>query len=90
MLDLRIFRSFHAKYYEDDILHGPTGVSGCVFRQLVEHGFNAVWLRGILRDLATTDVFPDAGRGDRAPPGCAGDGGGAGEAAWRAGAAVSE
>ncbi len=60
-LDLRIFRSFHAKYYEDDILKGPEAYPDAYFAQLVAHGFNAVWIRGILRDLATTDVFPTLG-----------------------------
>jgi len=61
MLDLRIFRSFHAKYYEDDILQGPTAYPEEYFAQVAEHGFNAVWMRGILRDLAPTDVFPTLG-----------------------------
>lgn len=60
-LPLRIFRSFHAKYYEDDILKGPIAYPDDYFAQLVEHGFNAVWMRGILRDLAATDVFPTLG-----------------------------
>lgn len=61
MLDLRIFRSFHARYYEDDILYGPKAYPDAYFAQLVEHGFNAVWMRGILRDLAATDIFPTLG-----------------------------
>lgn len=60
-LPLRIFRSFHAKYYEDDVLHGPDAYPEEYFAQLVEHGFNAVWMRGILRDLALTEVFPTLG-----------------------------
>lgn len=60
-LPLRIFRSFHAKYYEDDILKGPTAYPEAYFAQLVEHGLNAVWMRGILRDLASTDIFPTLG-----------------------------
>ncbi|MHB0939803.1 MAG: hypothetical protein ACYC6A_25695 [Armatimonadota bacterium] len=60
-IPLRIFRSFHAKYYEDDILTGPDAYPEEYFATLVEHGFNAVWLRGILRDLAATDVFPKLG-----------------------------
>ena len=42
VLGLRIFRSFHAKYYEDDILHGPTAYPESYFPELVENGFNAV------------------------------------------------
>ncbi len=61
-LDLRIFRSFRAKYYEDDILAGPQAYPADYFEQLAEHGFNAVWLRGILRNLATTDALPSLAR----------------------------
>lgn len=60
-LPLRIFRSFQAKYYEDDILCGPAAYPEEYFATLVEHGFNAVWLRGILRNLADTSVFPGMG-----------------------------
>ena len=62
MIPLRIFRSFHARYYDDDILYGPDAYPEEYFAALVEHGFNAVWLRGILRDLAATSVFPTLGR----------------------------
>ena len=61
-IPLRIFRSFHAKYYADDILTGQDAYPEDYFATLVEHGFNAVWLRGILRDLAATDVFPELGK----------------------------
>lgn len=61
MIPLRIFRSFTARYYDDDILYGPTAYPDEYFAKLVTQGFNAVWLRGTLRDLASTDVFPDLG-----------------------------
>jgi hypothetical protein len=63
-LNLRIFRSFRAKYYENDILNGPAAYPEEYFAQLVENGFNAVWLRGILRNLARTDALPDLGGDD--------------------------
>jgi len=59
MLNLRIFRSPAAKYYQDDVLHGPAAYPDVYFERLVEHGFNAVWLRGILRHLAASAVFPE-------------------------------
>jgi len=62
MLSLRIFRSPQAKYYEDDILTGPEAYPEEYFAQVVQNGFNAVWLRGILRDLASTTVFPELGQ----------------------------
>lgn len=62
MLPLRIFRSPAAKYYEDDILHGPAAYPDAYFAELAEHGFNAVWLRGVLRDLAPSHIFPELSR----------------------------
>ena len=59
MLSLRIFRSPQANYYSDDILTGPAAYPEAYFARLVQNGFNAVWLRGILRDLAPSMVFPE-------------------------------
>lgn len=56
---LRIFRSPVANYYADDILTGPQAYPEEYFAQLVQHGFNAVWLRGILRELSCSTVFPE-------------------------------
>ncbi len=61
-MDLRIFRSFKAKYYEDDILAGPGAYPEEYFAKLADHGFNAVWLRGILRNLAAADALPTLAR----------------------------
>lgn len=61
MLPLRIFRSFRANYYGDDVLTGPDAYPEEYFAECAEHGFNAVWLRGILRDLAPSDIFPTLG-----------------------------
>ena len=60
-LNLRIFRSFRAKYYEDDILHGPGAYPESYFAELAENGFNAVWLRGILRNLSDSTILPGIG-----------------------------
>lgn len=61
MFSPRIFRSFQANYYEDDVLTGPDAYPDEYFAALVDHGFDAVWLRGILRNLASTSVFPMLG-----------------------------
>ncbi len=58
---LRIFRSPRANYYGDDILTGPEAYPEAYFAQLAQNGFNAVWLRGILRELAPSTVFPELG-----------------------------
>jgi hypothetical protein len=61
-MQTRIFRSARARYYDDDILSGPAAYPDAYFAQAREHGFTDVWLRGILRDLAPTTVFPTLGR----------------------------
>lgn len=58
---LRIFRSFRANYYEDDILRGPEAYPESYFAELTANGFNAVWLRGILRNLVDAAPFPGIG-----------------------------
>src|SRR5512138_1848124 len=58
---LRIFRSFRAHYYDDDVLKGPAAYPEEYFGELIRNGFNAVWLRGILRNLADADPFPRIG-----------------------------
>ncbi|OPZ84607.1 MAG: hypothetical protein BWY76_01773 [bacterium ADurb.Bin429] len=62
-IPLRIFRSFRSNFYENDILRGPENYSDAYFDELTANGFNAVWLRGLLRNLAYTDVFPNLGEG---------------------------
>lgn len=61
MLNLRIFRSFIANYYGDDILSGPKAYPEEYFARVAGQGFNAVWLRGILRDLAPSALLPELG-----------------------------
>lgn len=60
-IPLRIFRSFKANFYANDILCAPANYSDAYFDALTANGFNAVWLRGMLRDLAKTDIFPELG-----------------------------
>ncbi len=60
-MNLRIFRSFRAKYYEDDVLSGPEAYPDAYFAELAQNGFNAVWLRGVLRDLTESAILPGLG-----------------------------
>lgn len=60
-LPLRIFRSFRAKYYEDDVLTAPAAYPESYFDQLTAHGFNAIWLRGILRNLTESEILRGIG-----------------------------
>ena len=62
MLSLRSSVCREAKYYSDDILTGPEAYPEAYFARLVQNGFNAVWLRGILRDLAPSASFRNWGR----------------------------
>jgi len=61
MTPILIFRSPVAKYYEEDILEGPQVYDDACLAGLAAHGFNGIWLRGRLRDLAATAVFPELG-----------------------------
>lgn len=61
MSSIRIFRAPAAKYYEEDVLEGPGVYDDACLAALAGHGFNGVWLRGRLRDLAATAAFPELG-----------------------------
>lgn len=60
-IPLRIFRSYRANFYTNDILCGPENYTDAYFDELLANGFNAVWMRGKLRNLAGTAVFPELG-----------------------------
>jgi len=59
---LRIFRSFRASYYQDDVLGSLEAHPAEYFDELAANGFNAVWIRGILRNLADAAPFEGLGQ----------------------------
>lgn len=59
----RIYRSPLAQYYEDEFLVEPDPYPESVLQGLSGHGFNGIWMRGRLRDLATNTAFPEFGKG---------------------------
>jgi len=63
MEDLRIWRSPYSNFYEDETLHSDEVYSASVLNGIGQAGFNAIWIRGILRDLAPTGIFPEFGHG---------------------------
>ncbi|MEI8351086.1 MAG: hypothetical protein WCG36_02120 [bacterium] len=63
---ITIFRSPLANYYKGDIQQSLETHSEEFFKALAADGFNAVWLRGVLRDLCVTSVFPELGEGSAA------------------------
>jgi len=59
---LRIWRSPYSPFYEGDVLAAPKVYSLKVLRGIAEAGFSAIWIRGILRDIVRTKVFPELGK----------------------------
>jgi len=57
----RILRSYSSPYYTETI-DGEKHYSDHYLSRLAHLGYDAVWLRGELRDLSRTDVFPKLGR----------------------------
>ena len=62
MQDPRIWRSPYSNFYEDETLHADEVYTTSVLKEIGKAGFNAIWIRGILRDLAPTKIFPEFGR----------------------------
>lgn len=59
---LRIWRSPYINFYKDETLRAAEVYTSDFLRTLAAAGFNAIWIRGILRDLAPTRIFPEFGR----------------------------
>jgi hypothetical protein len=57
MFDERIFRCGHSDYYGDEILAANRTHTPQRLAEIARSGFNGIWLRGILRNLAPTDLF---------------------------------
>ena len=62
ILETRIFRSPMAFYYQEELLQINDAYPDNYLLKLAHHGFNGIWLRGILRDLVKTDIFPELGK----------------------------
>ena len=54
MNTLRIWRSSHSDFYKDEALHAAAVYTPDCLREIAGAGFNAIWIRGILRDLVRT------------------------------------
>jgi len=62
----RIWRSPYINFYEDETLRVAEVYTAQYMRDLTEAGFNGIWIRGILRDIVRTDVFPELGGNSQA------------------------
>lgn len=58
---IRIWRTPYSNFYEDETLHANQVYSTEYLEELADEGFSAVWMRGILRNIVQTDVFPNLG-----------------------------
>jgi hypothetical protein len=61
LLATRIFRSPMAFYYSEELYGLKQAYPDAYLRKLAGHGFNGIWLRGILRDLVKSSIFPEFG-----------------------------
>ncbi|MEI8244979.1 MAG: hypothetical protein WCI51_04065 [Lentisphaerota bacterium] len=61
-MNTKIFRSPDSNYYNDDISSALEVYNEDYLSKLYDNGFNAIWLRAILRDIASTTIFPELGR----------------------------
>lgn len=57
----RIFRSPYAPYFKDELLEEKDFYPEGFLRDLLSHGFNGIWVRGVLRNLVKSTVFPEFG-----------------------------
>ena len=55
--EIRIFRSPRADYYRDEPLAAGEVYTDDELAAIAAEGFNGIWLRTILRDVAPTDLF---------------------------------
>ncbi len=61
---LRIWRCADSDFSGDEIRDASRVYTEAVFAEIAEAGFNAVWLRGKLRDLTQSNVLPELNRDD--------------------------
>lgn len=62
----RIWRSPDSDFYSDETLRAvEVYTPGCLCK-IADAGFNAIWIRGILRDTVPTKVYPELGRNSAA------------------------
>ncbi len=54
-----IWRAAHIDFYDDEPLNAPDVYTAERFGKIRAHGFDAVWLRGRLRELTDSPVIPD-------------------------------
>jgi len=62
MIKTRIFRSPYAPYLRDELLEESEFYTEDFLGKLISHGFNGIWLHGVLRDLVKSKIFPEFGR----------------------------
>lgn len=60
----RIFRGFSSPYYTETI-DGKQHYDDVTLSRIAHLGYDAIWLRGELRDLSRTDVLPDLGQNSK-------------------------
>lgn len=62
MKEMRILRSPYGDFYGREIEDSVKNHPDWYLKEIAGEGFNAVWLHCVLRDIISSDVFPEFGR----------------------------
>lgn len=58
----RIIRSPYGDFYGRDIEDSPANHPDWYLEEIAKEGFNAIWLHCILREIVSSDIFPEFGK----------------------------
>ncbi|HOK80126.1 MAG TPA: hypothetical protein PK303_01880 [bacterium] len=61
VFEIRIIRSPYGDFYGRDIEDALKNHPDWYLKEIAKEGFNAVWLHCVLRDIVSSDVFPEFG-----------------------------
>ncbi|NQU42905.1 hypothetical protein HQ520_06435, partial [bacterium] len=62
MESVRIWRSPYIHFYEDEVVEAAEVYTDVFLRGVAEAGFNAIWIRGLLREIVPSSYFEEFGR----------------------------
>jgi len=63
---IRIWRSPFSDFLNDETIHASDVYTSEVLAGIAAAGFNAIWIHAILRDIVSSEVFPELGKNSKA------------------------
>ncbi len=63
---IRIWRSPYSDFSKDETLHASEIYSFEALSNIAEAGFNGIWVHAILRDIVSSEIFPELGQNSKA------------------------